>query len=498
MSNSDAASDPGLWSATRQAAAIADRQLSSRELTQHLISRIERLDGEINAVVTRDFDAALAAAGAADEQLVATSTDNTQRLGRLHGVPITMKDALTTAGLRSTGGAVELTDNVPKTDAAVVATLRSHGVIILGKTNLPRWSGDNQSFNEIFGTTNNPWDLSRVPGGSSGGAAAAVAMGFTSFEIGTDIGGSIRFPASFNGVWGHKPSWGVIPTLGYLDHVDGGTTEADINVFGPLARSCDDLELLLDLLARREPPWPAQLPEPGFPELGFIGNAAGSGAAGSGASSTSKAKTGENLRVAAWLDDEFCPVDSEVLEVLDRAVTALEDSGVNVDRSARPAIDPTEAWELGLWLVRAAMTPGRKDDGPSHGEWLANHVRRTEIRHAWAEFFASYDAVIMPVSFVPPYEHCQTFPTSKRRLTCNGVERPYIEMTCWTILTGMAYLPATVPPLGLTATDKLPIGGQVVGAYGADRTTLAVARLLSEAVGEAPNAGYTPPPRAMG
>ncbi len=470
--------DPGLWSATQQAAAIADRQLSSRELTQHLIGRIERLDNEVNAVVTRDFETALAAASAADEELVATPVGDAQQLRRLHGVPITVKDALATAGLRSTGGAVELTDHVPKTDASVVATLRSHGAIILGKTNLPRWSGDNQSFNKIFGTTNNPWDLSRVPGGSSGGAAAAVAMGFTSFEIGTDIGGSIRFPASFNGVWGHKPSWGIIPTQGYLDHAAAGTNadtiEADINVFGPLARSCDDLELLLDLLARSEPPWVAQLPEPRF-----------------------AADAGTNLRVAAWLDDDFCPVDSEVVKVLESAVAALEGAGVSVDRCGRPAIDPAQAWELGLWLVQAAMTPGRKDNGPSHGEWLANHTRRTQIRNAWAEFFASYDAVIMPVIFVPPYEHSQTFPVSERKLMCNGTERPYAEMTCWTILTGMAYLPATVAPLGLTATDKLPTGCQVVGAYGADRTTLAVARLLSEAVGEATNAGYTPPPLAI-
>ena len=489
------ATDPGLWSATEQAAAIASRQLSSRELTQHLIDRIERLDGDINAVVTRDFDNALAAAAAADKKLAtspATTPDEVaQSLGRLFGVPITVKDALQTKGLRSTGGARELKDNVPDVDASVVATVRSHGAVVMGKTNLPRWSGDNQSFNEIFGTTNNPWDLSRVPGGSSGGAAAAVAMGFTGFEIGTDIGGSIRFPAAFNGVWGHKPSWGAIPTLGYLDHVDGGTTEADINVFGPLARSCDDLELLLGLLVRSEPPWVAQLAEPRF---------AGPKSAGPNFTepkSTGPKSTGGSagLRVAAWLDDDFCRVDSEVLAVLERAVTALEGAGVSVDRSARPAIDPAQAWELGLWLVQAAMMPVRKDAGPSHKEWLANDALRTQIRSAWAEFFASYDAVIMPVSFVPPYEHNQGFPVSERTLTCNGAERPYMEMTGWTIMTGMAYLPATVPPLGITETTKLPVGCQVVGAYGADKTTLAVARLLAEV---APDAGYVPPPLALG
>ncbi len=477
---SSGATDPGLWSATEQAATIADRQMSCRELTQHLIDRIERLDGEINAVVTRDFEKALATAAAMDKKLAAVPAGSERQLGQLFGVPITVKDALQTAGLRSTGGARELKDNVPDTDAAVVATVRAQGANIIGKTNLPRWSGDNQSFNEMFGTTNNPWDLTRSTGGSSGGAAAAVAMGFTGFEIGTDIGGSIRFPAAFNGVWGHKPSWGVIPTLGYLDHPQGGTTEADINVFGPLARSCDDLELLLDLLARKEPPWVPQLAGVGSPPSAVTGSP--------------RQPDGQGWRVAAWLDDDFCPVDSEVLAVLDKSVAALEAADVSVDRSARPAIDPTEAWDLGLWLVRAAMMPVRKDDGPSHKEWLANHIRRTHIRQAWAEFFAGFDAVIMPVAFVPAFEHCQTFPADERTLPSDGVDRPYIEATCWTILTGMAYLPATVPPLGLTATGKLPVGCQVVGAYGADRTTLAIARLLADAS----NAGYVPPPRALG
>ena len=135
----------------------------------------------------------------------------------LHGLPVTIKDAIETAGLRSTGGAVELQGNIPERDAPVVRALREAGAIIFGKTNVPRWSADGQTYNEMFGTTVNPWNSARVPGGSSGGAAAAVAAGLTSFEIGTDIGGSIRLPSAFCGVFGHKPSFGVIPTRGYLD-----------------------------------------------------------------------------------------------------------------------------------------------------------------------------------------------------------------------------------------------------------------------------------------
>ena len=167
----------------------------------------------------------------------------------LHGLPITIKDAIETAGIRSTGGARELETHVPARDAPAVARLKAAGAIVFGKTNVPRWSGDIQTFNDVFGVTNNPWDHTRTPGGSSGGAAAAVAAGLTSFELGTDIGGSVRIPSSYCGVFGHKPSFGIVSQRGYLDRVGGGRTDPDINVFGPLARSAEDLDLLLDVLA---------------------------------------------------------------------------------------------------------------------------------------------------------------------------------------------------------------------------------------------------------
>ncbi len=452
--------DPALWSTRAQAAAIASGELSSRELTGLVIERIERLDGEVNAVVTRTFDHAMRSAEQADDAVVRGDA-----LGPLHGVPITVKDALMTAGVRSTGGAVELIDHVPVVDAPVVSSVRRAGAHVIGKTNLPRWSGDIQSYNEMFGTTSNPWNLDRVPGGSSGGAAAAVAMGFTSFEIGTDIGGSIRFPAAFNGVWGHKPSFGVVPSTGYLDHVAGGTTEADVNVIGPLARSPEDLELLLEVMARSGPGLGAALPP---------------------------APEHRDLRVAAWLDDAFCPVDSEVGEVLEDTVARLEADGIAVDRSARPDLDPREASDLGLWLVRCAISQAGEDDGPGHRIWLDRHQRREELRAVWSDFFGRFDAVIMPVAFVPPFPHTQQGDFGSRVLMANGEERPYRDVLRWTLLTGMAYLPATVPPLGL-GPSGLPIGCQVVGAYGRDRTTISLAARVGELMG-----GYQPPPRALG
>src|SRR4029079_18360331 len=189
----------------------------------------------------------------------------------------------------STGGATELRDHVPAVDATVVDTVRRAGAVVFGKTNVPRWSGDYQSYNEMFGTTNNPWDVERTPGGSSGGPAAAVAMGFTAFEIGTDIGGSIRVPSSFCGVYGHKPSFGIIPTLGYLDEPNGGGNESDVNVFGPIARSADDLELLLGLLAGpttdRAVGWRLDLPRGDVTAL-------------------------RSLRFATWFDEPSLPMDA--------------------------------------------------------------------------------------------------------------------------------------------------------------------------------------------
>jgi amidase len=456
-----------LWSATRQAAAIRNGEIGSRELLERVIDRIARINPNLNAVVTTDFERARKSADAADAQRARGAA-----VGPLHGLPITIKDALETQGIRSTGGAIELRAHVPTRDAPAVRSVKDAGAIVIGKTNLPRWSGDAQSFNALFGTTVNPWNAERVPGGSSGGAAAAVAAGLTAFEIGTDIGGSIRIPSAYCGVFGHKPSFGIVPSTGYLDHAAGGTTEADVNVLGPIARSADDLELLLGVLVRSAGPLIARLAPP-----------------------PTDVRT---LRVAAWLDDAFCPVDRDVVDAITAATDALEASGVKVDRVARPAIDHAAASMLGLWLVQAAMLQSMPQDAggdgvarpeaATHREWLDAHRAREAIRAQWAEFFTRYDAVLMPVAFVPPFPHAQTGDFLSRTLTCNGEARPYLDLVKWTILVGMAYLPVTVPPIGLSRT-KLPIGIQVVGPYGGDYRTIRLARHIASVC-----VGYRPPP----
>jgi amidase len=231
-------------SAVELAAAIRRKEVSSRELVEHYLARIERFNPPINAVVTLDADRVRARADAADAALARGDL-----AGPLHGVPMTIKDSIETAGMRTTAGAEIYAKHVPKHDAPAVARLIAAGAVIMGKTNTPRFAMDVQSYNSLFGTTNNPWDLTRTPGGSSGGAAAALAAGLTALELGSDIGGSIRTPAHFCGVYGHKPTHGIVPTRGHIPGPPGTLSEPDIAVLGPLARHAEDLALAMDVVA---------------------------------------------------------------------------------------------------------------------------------------------------------------------------------------------------------------------------------------------------------
>ena len=262
-------------SATRLAARIRAKEISSRELTELYIRRIERYDDVVNAVVVRDFEAALAAADRADAELAA----GTPR-GPFHGVPMTIKEAYDVVGLPTTWGTPAFRDNVAKQDAATVTFLRDAGGHFLGKTNVPLQLSDFQSYNDIYGTTNNPWNLERTPGGSSGGSSAALAAGFCALESGSDIGGSIRNPAHFCGVYGHKPTYGIVPDQGHA--LPGAVASPDIAVVGPMARSAEDLATALEVVSGadrfHERGWRLALPEPAR-------------------------KTLSEFRVAVWADD---------------------------------------------------------------------------------------------------------------------------------------------------------------------------------------------------
>lgn len=232
--------------AAELAAALHDKSLGSRELLDHLLGVVETRNPALNAVVALDAERARAAATAADE---ATAAGDPVASRPLHGLPLTIKDVWETEGLVTTSGAPELKDHVPAHDALAVRRLKDAGAIVFGKTNVPLYAGDFQTYNDVYGVTSNPWDTTRTTGGSSGGAAAAVATGMTPFELGSDIGGSIRSPAHFNGVYGLKPSWGVVPSRGHIPGPPGSLVEPDVNCNGPLARSLEDLEVMLDIVA---------------------------------------------------------------------------------------------------------------------------------------------------------------------------------------------------------------------------------------------------------
>ncbi len=362
---------------------------------------------------------------------------------------------------------------MPRTDAPSVARLKAAGAIVFGKTNAPRFSGDIQTYNDLFGTTNNPWDLTRTPGGSSGGAAAAVAAGLTSFELGTDIGGSVRIPSNWCGVCGHKPSFGLISQRGYLDHVGGGLTDADINVFGPIARSVRDLQLLLEVLAGPDPElataWSVELPPARHRELA-------------------------HYRVGTWLDDPFCSVDTEVGGLLYEAADALETAGAKVDHS-QPAFSLAEAVALFYDLVGAAVSPSADLQvaevmGGSHRRWLDRGDDRARMRARWAEWFLDHDVLLCPVMPMAAIPHNHEGALNQRTVVINGAPRTHLEALAWPGLVGVSYLPSTVVPVGRTRAG-LPVGIQIVGPYLEDRTTLAVAAYLEALLG-----GYQPPPLA--
>ena len=453
--------------AVELAAAIRTKEISSRELLDLYLDRIERLDREkVNAVVTLDVERARAAAAAADDAL-ARGDD----VGPLHGLPITIKDAIETEGIRSTGGAVELADHVPIADAPAVARLKTAGAIVFGKTNLPRWSGDSQAYNELFGTTNNPWSFAHVPGGSSGGSAAAVAAGFTAFELGTDISGSVRLPAHSCGVCSLKPTYGVVPNLGYLDHVGGGTTRTDINTFGPIARSAADLELVMAVLAGPVPDdalaWRIELPECDLATLAGV-------------------------RVATWLDDDACSVEREYLTCLRSTADALADAGAIVE-DAHPDVGFGAHVDLHYGLLAAAIAPSWPDDSAerisgSHLAWLRNDEKRATFRRAWAEWFERYDVLLAPVASIPAYEHNQEGEVFEREVTVDGETRNLVEVTQWVMPFSVLGLPSAVVPIGRTEAG-LPLGMQVAAPYLQDRRAMRVARLVSEVVG-----GYEVPP----
>ncbi len=467
-------------SATELARMILRKEVSSLELTQYYIKRIEQFDGVLNAVVARDFERALTAARLSDASLA-----RGRRLGALHGVPMTIKEAFDVSGLPTTWGDAAQRNNVAQNDATVVERLKAAGAHFMGKTNVPLRLADWQSYNDIYGTTNNPWDTARSPGGSSGGSAAALAAGLTGIEFGSDVGGSIRNPAHFCGVYGHKPTYGIVPTLG---HNPAGVVSApDLNVVGPMARSAKDLALALDVVAGpdrfRSPAWSLALPQP-------------------------KARTLRNLRVAIWPKEDSIPTSGEMSDRVQEVGETLARAGAEVSDRARPEISARAMHDTYLSLLGSSGLVNLPDEYYSaaqgwaakldpndksplavvtrarvldHRSWSDYNEARTNYRLRWRAFFEDWDVVICPISATTAYEYDHR-PKLERTLAVDKTLTTHYEHYFWVGLATVAYLPSTAFPSGLSKSG-LPIGLQIIGPEYGDRTTIEVARLIAQQLG---------------
>jgi len=463
------------------------REVSSEELMRLYLDRVARHNPKINAIVVMDGDKALSQAREADRELARGEVR-----GPLHGLPMTVKESYDVAGWKTTWGNPAWKDNVATSDAVVVERLKRAGAIVFGKTNVPLLLGDFQSTNEIYGRTNNPWNLERVPGGSSGGSSAALAAGLTGLEAGSDIGGSLRNPAHYTGTYAHKPSYGIVPTRGQMP--PGIVGVGDLSVVGPMGRAAEDLDLELSLIAGADGAeanaWKLDLPPPVTD--GFKG-----------------------LRVAVWADDPHSPVDAAVGDRLHAAVEAIGKAGALVDDKARPDFDVELAHTTYLRLLRgttAARQPKEVFDGylrklPTladddrgytatvirgatlyHRDWIGWNETRAKMRRVWARFFENWDVLIAPVAPTTAFPHNSEPDRDKRFLSINGKPVAYSSQLFWAGLPIMPFLPATAAPAGL-ARDGLPAGLQIIGAFGQDRTTIAVSKWLERLIG-----GFMPPP----
>jgi amidase len=450
-----------------QAAAVRSRDISARELLDLHLDRIAERNPELNAIVSLDEERARAGAAEADERLSATGP-----VGPLHGLPFAFKDIHGVAGWRTTYGSPLFADHVPETDELIVERVRRAGVVVIGKTNVPEFATGSHTFNTVFGTTLNPVDPTRSAGGSSGGAACALAAGMVPLADGSDMGGSLRNPASFCGVVGLRPSLGRVPEWPLYNQWE--TT----SVGGPMARNVGDLALLLSVLAGPDPRAPQALGDPG---AAFAPPLSGSLA---------------GLRVALSVDlGGAFEVDHEVASVVESTGPVLSSAGAAVT-SAHPVLTEADdtfrtlrAWhfQAKFGLMLAAQPDGFKSslaDNIRAGEYLTGadvaraYSQRTALSERMREFFASYDVLVLPVSQVPPFPATQEFPTA-----ING--RPtesYLDWMRSAYFITVTGCPAISVPAGTTPSG-LPVGIQIVAPHGADRRLLEIASAFEAAVG---------------
>lgn len=428
--------EPG---AIATAARIARGELSPLEAVDAAIARIERLDGQVNAVVVRDFDRARAAARAMDGQHPRVDQP-------LFGVPMTIKEAFDIEGLPTTWGLEEYSGLIAKRDASVVRRLKAAGAIIVGKTNVPPLLADWQSENPVYGRTHNPHARDHSPGGSSGGSAAALALGMVAAEYGSDIGGSIRVPSHFSGVWGHKTTWGLVDQEGHEYPGTDGHGLA-LGVVGPLARDPDDLALLLNLTADR-------------PLL-------------------HRERPVEAWRVLYIGDHPVCPVDAEVRGPVEAAVAAIETAGAQVHRASDLVPDLVQQHGEYMRMLMIAMAkgaPGPDGQRASAADWFELLDAQARNQRAWRRLFEAYDFVLAPPAPIVahPYDARSML---ERTGAINGADVPYGAFLAWAGIFTYPGLPSTVLPVG--SSHGKPVGMQVAGPAFADLDTIKAAKAIS-------------------
>lgn len=469
--------------AAAQLLALSGGRVSSVELLKAALLRHEQTHKAFNAVVMADPERALERARAMDDLRAKGDA-----AGALAGLPMTVKDTFDVVGMPASSGLEPLRRRQAE-DATAVARAKAAGAVIWGKTNTPVMAGDWQTFNDLYGTTNNPWDASRTCGGSSGGAAVALATGVTALEIGSDIGGSLRVPANFCGVFSHKPTWGLVPQHGHVPPKPGSWVERDLNVVGPMARSARDLRLLLSILA--------------------------------GGTVAPKAPPAEwkSARIALWLDEPAFPLDPQVRTAVEALAARLSAAGAQVTPIQSPVdvqalmgayhtllggvlgedLPPSVQRQMQMMrpLAKLAMKRGAGALSSAamalaytatHREWMDADAVRCRLKHEIAPLFDKYDAILAPISPVPAFPHDHR-PFQARTLKLStGETIPYNTMLNWIGLATALGHPATVVPAGTTPAG-LPVGAQLIGAVGADARTLALAQAIDEDIG-----GFVAPP----
>jgi amidase len=461
-------------SATALAALVKQGKIGSEELLDLYLARIEKYNPRVNAVVAMDIAEARRRAKEADSALARGEV-----WGPLHGIPVTIMDSFDVAGLPSTWGVPELRDNRPVGNAQAVQRYVDAGAIAFGKTNVAAYLIGWATVNEVYGTTSNPWDIERSPGGPAGGAAAALAAGLTALEIGVDFGGGLRNIAHYCGMYGHKPTFGITNADGHT--MPGLSNKPDLAVTGPLARSPDDLELALSLISGPEPEdapaWHLKLPPP------------------------RTNKTGD-LRVAVMLEDSSFPVDTEVQDRIQAVADFFAKTGAKVSDQARPAFDNAAAFRIFGGLLMAGLTRRRNDEAFwnrlshlrarfmttddhgkavervfTHADWLEMDAARESLRRAWRAFFADWDVLLCPAAPTVAVPHDPKHAWHERKVVVKGRPTSPADPTFWGAFTTVAYLPSTVAPAGLTKSG-FPVGVQIVGPDYGDLMCIEVARQL--------------------